>query len=62
MSYVKFVTCSGGHNTFRHLDNSPVFFVVTGIIIISNENGIRNKLFKNGPSKICGRRPLKNLK
>ena len=21
-----------------------------------------NKLFKNGPSKICGRQPLKNLK
>ena len=23
---------------------------------------IRDKVFKNGPSKICGRQPLKNLK
>ena len=23
---------------------------------------IRDKIFKNGPSKICGRQPLKNLK
>ena len=25
-------------------------------------NNIWDKLFKNGPSKICGRQPLKNLK
>ena len=23
---------------------------------------IRDKIFKNGPSRICGRQPLKNLK
>ena len=28
----------------------------------SNHNAIWDKVFKTGPSKICGRQPLKNLK
>ena len=32
-------------------------FYRTGLL-----NDIRDKVFKNGPSKICGKQPLKNLK
>ena len=27
-----------------------------------NQNGKSDNIFKNGPRKICGRQPLKNLK
>ena len=30
--------------------------------VVSCKNNIWVKIFKNGPSKICGRQPLKNLK
>ena len=38
-------------------DYSPILIILVYIL-----NYIWNKVFKNGPSKICGRQLLKNLK
>ena len=37
-------------------------FFVGSQIIISTAQSVYDHAFKNGPSEICGRQPLKNLK
>ena len=42
--------------------NKPARHLHFDNIELTDVNIISDKVFKNGPSKICGRQPLKNLK
>ena len=42
--------------------NKLIQIVTSEINMINTWSIIWDKVFKNGPSKICGRQPLKNLK
>ena len=42
--------------------NEPARHLHFDKIELTDVNIISDKVFKNGPSKICGRQPLKNLK
>ena len=42
--------------------NRVIMIEINNLIFKCETNIIWNKVFKNGPSKICGRQPLKNLK
>ena len=45
--------------TFHHTLSFIHFYTVKNLFFCTC---IRDKVFKSGPSKICGRQPLKNLK
>ena len=45
------------------IEFSTLWFETVAMKLVANSlNFIWDKVFKNGPGKICGRQPLKNLK
>ena len=48
------------HSHCNHLSNN-IWHAISFSICISDFTNKWDKIFKNGPSEICGRQPLKNL-
>ena len=60
---LNFAVCKKPKNLLKNL--LPTFTYYSGTQEKEKVEGLRNiwdKVFKNGPSKICGRQPLKNVK